>query len=344
MRKSRHYQIAGRATPGESGNVSLAFFAGHAALKTTGMVAALVFFLFSAACGKTVPPRNEGSGQAGTLHIGTLISHAYWVGRSESSKKKSLPALPQKYIEALIADGKVTIGLGIGTEDLGKIYVPEREEDRTSRSEHIIQGKKVLVEGRLILSREEFKKALEECEIIFITSHSRFGAGPVFLHDGKAEPYRMQKKQGYEIIMPESEVSGYQGKIKRSYVDPVKGKKYTVFEPDSSDLDKAMPLHGYQLLVLSTCTSRKHFLEDISGFRGYYPTTAIFTTRPSCMDTGMEVFVRFLGEIFQGSSIEAVVTGMNEEYLNVSRRKVKMKIPPWQVIENLYAVGINNVP
>jgi hypothetical protein len=274
------------------------------------------------------------------IRIDKLIAAAYWTARDTT---KTAPAYYQKHIESLLADSRLTIGLGVGTEDLGNITVPEQQEDRVSRQMFSFFGRTVTVEGRLIVTNSEFQKALAECEILFVSSHSRFGAGPVFLKDGKAKPYRMQRKQNYDIIMPESEVSGYHGRVKRAFFDPVKGKQYTVFEPDSSDLDSATPLHGYQMLVLSTCTSRKHFLDDIAQFRGMYPTTAIFTTRPCCMDTGMEVFVRFLAEVFQGKSIEAVVGGMNEEYNVIARRKMRLKIKPWKVIENLYAVGINTV-
>jgi hypothetical protein len=34
---------------------------------------------------------------------------------------------------------------------------------------------------------------------------------------------------------------------------------------------------------------------------------------------------------------------MNEEYNVIARRKMRLKIKPWKVIENLYAVGINTV-
>ena len=140
--------------------------------------------------------------QANILKIGKLIFHAYESARKEISKKDTSQIPLQKYMETLIADGRVTVGLGIGTQDLGKVFVPERVDDRISRAEYMICGKKVLVEARLILTRDEFQKALSECEIIFVTSHSRFGAGPVFLNDGKAKPFKMQQTENYEIIMP----------------------------------------------------------------------------------------------------------------------------------------------
>jgi len=311
------------------------------AMPVAATIIAAVFMLFAGGMSTVRQVHAAATALDDAIRIEKLIASAYWVARD---KTKSASGYYQNYIEALFADGRLTIGLGVGTEDLGKIKVPERREERVSRQVFSFYGRAVTVEGRLIVTNDEFQKALGECEILFVSSHSRFGAGPVFLKDGKANPYRMQRKQNYEIVMPESEVSGYHGRVKRAYFDPVKGKQYVVFEPDSTDLDTATPLHGYQLLVLSTCTSRKHFLEDITQFRGIYPTTAIFTTRPCCMDTGMEVFVRFLTGVFQGQPVDEVVSGMNEEYNAIARRKMQLKLKPWKVIDKLYAVGINTVP
>ena len=179
------------------------------------------------------------------------------------------------------------IGLGIGTEDLGAVRLPENPEGQKAKKIIRICGRLVEVEARFILTREDFRQALGDCEIIFVTSHSRFGAGPVFRNDGKAFPFLMQKTKGYEIVMPDEEICGFAGKIKRRFYNRERGKFYTVFEPDSSDLDKALPLHGYQLLALSTCTSKKHFGDEIQNFRSPYPTTAIFTRRAACLALGL---------------------------------------------------------
>ena len=186
-----------------------------------------------------------------------------------------------------------------------------------------ICGRQVLVEARLILTREEFRQGLAECEILFVTSHSRFGAGPVFLLDGKAYPFLMQTTPGYEIIMPDDEICGYQGRVKRRFYSKDKNKNYTVFEPDGSDLDTARPLHSYQLMVLSTCTSQKHFRDEIRAFRSIYPTTAIFTRRAACLDTGMNIFMRMLAEIFQARPLPVIVSAMNQEYRDVAERQVR---------------------
>ena len=295
---------------------------------------------FTVGCGATFfAGQNSASKQETALRIGELIARAYDV----SQKKVENVSCPL-YLGELCSDGKITIGLGIGTEDLGRIVLPDDRSEFASSSKYMICGKSVLVEGRLILSRSDFREALKECEIVFINSHSRFGAGPVFLYDGKAQPYRMQKTDGYEIIMPQKEVGGYQGVIKRTFYGPLKKKAYVVFEPDSTELDMSDPLPGYQMLVLSTCTSRKHFLDEIAGFRGSYPTTAIFTTKPSCMDTRSRIFMRFLYDVFSGQQINEIVEGMNEEYVAVAWENVKKQVSPWRVMENLYAVEINNLP
>ncbi len=245
------------------------------------------------------------------------------------------------YFESLLEDGRITIGLGIGTKDLGRVGVPDTEAERVSVDEYVIQGRVVSIESRLILTRDDFRQALSDCEIVFLTSHSRFGAGPVFLLDGKDKPYRMQRTDDYEIVMPESEVSGYQGTVKRTYRDDVKKRNYTVFEPDSTELDASQPLPGYQMMVFSTCTSKKHFLDEIAQFRFPYPTTAVFTTRACLMDTSMRVFMRMLYGLFSAQPMQEVISGMNEEYKAVAWKHVIEKKPPWTVIENLYTLGIH---
>jgi len=292
-----------------------------------------------AGCSRGLLPREKtGNAAVQTLEIGRLVSQAYAAARQHGE------ARPPRYLQELLADGRLTIGLGIGTSDLGAVAVPDRVEARTSEAPYYLQGRWVQVSCRLVLSKAEFQKALGECEILFVTSHSRFGAGPVFLQNGKAEPFRMQGTRDYDIVMPQAEVSGYQGVVKQTYAQPWKKQTYVVFTPDSTDLDQSTPLQGYQLIVLSTCTSMRHFLDDIARFRQNHPTTALFTTRACCMDTRMRPFIRLLYEIFRAQPVEQIVAGMNEEYRAVAWENVKKGIPPWQVINRLYALGINTLP
>jgi len=272
------------------------------------------------------------------LETGRLVSQAYGAARQQGEAR---PA--PRYLQELLADGRLSIGLGIGTSDLGAVAVPEQAEARASEAAYYLQGRWVQVSCRLILTKAEFQRALRECEILFVTSHSRFGAGPVFLQDGKGEPFRMQGTRDYKIVMPQTEVCGYQGAVRQTYAQPWKRQSYVVFAPDSTDLDQATPLQGYQLIVLSTCTSLRHFLDDIARFRQGYPTTALFTTRACCMDTRMRPFVRLLYEIFRAQPIEQVVAGLNEEYRSVAWENVKRGIPPWQVINRLYALGLDTL-
>ncbi len=287
----------------------------------------LCLILLPVACTGCSTTFLSGKGQdkesMGVLIIGRLISRAYEAARKQISINNAAKMLSPDYLDERLSDGKLTVALGIGTEDLGKIILPEQKKELVSSGEYMLRGKKILVEAMLVLTRDDFSKALAEYEIVFVTSHSRFGAGPVFLNDGKENPFRMQQTKGYDIIMPQSEVSGYQGTVKKTYKGPLKRKSYVVFEPDSTDLDRALPFPGYQMLVLSTCSSKKHFLDEIRYFRNKYPTTAIFTTRASCMDTKQRIFMRFLYEIFQGNSIASVVEGMNEEYTAVAWENVK---------------------
>ncbi len=293
---------------------------------------------------EVLPSRNPLDHYPYVIRMDEMIAHAENLARTGGPRRQETPAALPAYLEALLADGRLSIGLGIGTEDLGAVRLPAQPELRAIKRQLRICGRPVLVEARLILTREEFRHGLAECEILFVTSHSRFGAGPVFLLDGKAYPFLMQKTRGYEIIMPDDEISGYQGKVKRRFYNHDKNKNYTVFEPDGSDLDSARPLHGYQLLALSTCTSLKHFRDEIEAFRSVYPTTAIFTKRAACMDAGMNIFIRMLADIFQARPLPEIVSSMNREYKDVATRQVRKGSASWKIIDEMYTLGIHVLP
>jgi hypothetical protein len=116
-----------------------------------------------------------------------------------------------------------------------------------------------------------------------------------------------------------------------------------VFAPDGSDLENSFPLRGYQLLVMSTCSSLRHFLDDIAAFRNGYPTTGIFAAGPSLMDTDMRVFKRMLYELFRGASAQGIVDGINSEYRAVAWAEMKRGRPPWKMVEALFTLGIDTV-
>jgi hypothetical protein len=277
------------------------------------------------------------------LQIGKLISQVYKAVRKHGEDEYFLsPEIPQ-YLDKLLADRRLVIGLGVGTSDLAEIVVPSEVSGRISMAEYVIKGKKILVEGRLILNKDDFQKALTECEIIFVSTHARFGIGPAFLHDGKANPYRMQRTDGYVISMSDAEVDGYQGTVIRTYDGFMKQKKYFDFEPDSRDIDKAVPFPGYQMIVLSTCSSEKHFLDDIEWLRAKYPTTAIFTTKPCGVDPLFRTFKRMLYGVFKGDEIDRVVEEMNKEYISVAWEYMQENIAPWCVIDEMYKIGIHNI-
>jgi hypothetical protein len=278
-----------------------------------------------------------------TVRIGELISQVCQAVQNQGEEQYPLsPEIP-RYLDELLADRRLVIALGVGTPDLAEIAVPSEVSESFSLAECVIRGQKVLVEGRLILNKDDFQKALTECEIIFVSTHARFGVGPAFFSDGKGNPYRMQRTKGYVVSMSETEVDGYQGTVIRTYDGFMKQKKYFDFDPDSRDLDKAVPFPGYQMIVMSTCSSEKHFLDDIAWLRAKYPTTAIFTTEPCGVDPLFRTFKRMLYGVFRGDEINNVVEEMNKEYISVAWEYMQKKIPPWCVIEGMYKIGIHNI-
>lgn len=305
------------------------------------IAAIMLFFTGCASRGLQENVKNEPDLEP--LQIGKLISQVYKVVQKQGEVEySSLPKIP-RYLDKLLADKRLVIGLGVGTTDLAEMVVPSAASGRISMAEYVIKGEKILVEGRLILNKDDFQKALTECEIIFVSTHARFGVGPAFFYDGKANPYRMQRTKGYVVSMSETEVDGYEGTIIRTYDGFLKQKKYFDFDPDSRDLDKAVPFPGYQMIVMSTCSSEKHFLDDIAWLRAKYPTTAIFTTKPCGVDPLFRTFKRMLYGIFRGDEIDRVVEEMNREYISVAWEYMQKNIPPWCVIEGMYKIGIHNI-
>ncbi len=304
------------------------------------IVAIMLFFTGCASRGLHENIKNEPALEP--IQIGKLISQVYKVVQKQGENEYSSPKNP-RYLDKLLADKRLVIGLGVGTTDLAEMAVPSAASGRISMAEYVIQGEKILVEGRLILNKDDFQKALTECEIIFVSTHARFGIGPAFFNDGKANPYRMQRTKGYVVSMSEAEVDGYEGTIIRTYDGFLKQKKYFDFDPDSRDLDKAVPFPGYQMIVMSTCSSEKHFFDDIAWLRAKYPTTAIFTTKPCGVDPLFRTFKRMLYGIFRGDEIDRVVEEMNREYISVAWEYMQKNIPPWCVIEGMYKIGIHNI-
>jgi len=298
-------------------------------------ILAAVFFVAACAGREQI----EEAKTAEPLLIADLVGRACRVADQAGSFQEDCPP----HLKMLMADGRITVGLGIGTPDLGRVPLPEEPSQWKSSQRCRLFGRDIIIDAQLILTNDDFRVALETCEVIFVASHSRFGAGPVFLHDGKQKPFRMQGTPGYEIIMPDSEVSGYQGTVLRTYYNSVKKKGYTVFAPDSRDLDVSVPLRAYQVLVLSTCSSRRHFLDDIQAFRKDYPTTAIFTNKSALLDQKMRVFQRLLYELFRGAPAQEIVSGLNEEYRAVAWAEMKRARPPWRIVDNLFTLGINTV-
>jgi hypothetical protein len=261
----------------------------------------------------------------------------------QSGRQPARPAAPPANVQQLLADGRLTVGLGLGTEDLGSVNIPQDPAQHRFERTMSLWGRQIRLDARFILTRDDFARALEDCEVLFVTSHSRFGAGPVFRSDGKALPFLMQQTRGYDIVMPDDEICGFSGTVKRRFFSREKDRFYTVFAPDGSDLEKVRPLHGYQLLVLSTCTSKKHFDDEIRRLRAGYPTTAVYTTRAACLDTGMNVFMRLMAEIFQGHKMPELVAALNQEYKAVAERNARKGAKAWKAVDGMYTLGFDTL-
>ena len=110
------------------------------------------------------------------VNISSLISSSYWIAREAT---KTSHTICPDYLEALLADGRLTIGLGIGTQDLGDIRVPDQPEKRVCRQKLLFFGKMVDVQGRL----EHQTKSLQQLFLnakLCLSSHIHASAQDLF--------------------------------------------------------------------------------------------------------------------------------------------------------------------
>ena len=86
------------------------------------IVALMLFFTGCASRGLQKNVKNEPDLEP--LQIGKLISQVYKaVQRQSDNEDFFLPVMPQ-YLDKLLADKRLVIGLGVGTTDLAEIVVP----------------------------------------------------------------------------------------------------------------------------------------------------------------------------------------------------------------------------
>ncbi len=93
------------------------------------IVALMLFFAGCASRGLQKNVKNEPDLEP--LQIGKLISQVYKVVQKQAEvEHSSLPEIP-RYLDKLLADKRLVIGLGVGTTDLAEMVVPSTASGST---------------------------------------------------------------------------------------------------------------------------------------------------------------------------------------------------------------------
>ena len=237
---------------------------------------------------------------------------------------ESLEALPEEYEstdpdaywELLAADGRITIALCIGTEDLVnnfytstgggdllRVFVNEYETTIT------IREREVTLDVVIVNNKEELITAFAEREVIFVYYHSRYGNGWALHEDGLDEPFRMQSDP---IRIPKKQLHGYQGEIVGE------SSSHYFLSPNTEDLDRVVPYPGFQMIIGLSCTSEKHFMKELLAMRDGNPSLMILTSGAgSFLEMHFTIFKSFLADLVVGTPVDEIVSHMNDAWQNV---------------------------
>ncbi|MBN1880930.1 MAG: hypothetical protein JW885_02045 [Deltaproteobacteria bacterium] len=220
---------------------------------------------------------------------------------------------PDAYWELLTADGRITIALCIGTEDLVnnfydstgggdllRVFVEEYE------TTILIREKEITLDVAIVNNKEELITAFGEREVIFVYSHSRYGNGWALHEDGLDEPFRMQSDP---ISIPKKQLHGYQGEIVGE------SSSHYFLAPNTEDLDRVVPYPGFQMIIGLSCTSEKHFMKELLAMRSGNPSLMILTTGAgSFLEMHFSIFESFLADLVVGTPTDEMVSHMNDAW------------------------------
>jgi hypothetical protein len=234
---------------------------------------------------------------------------------------EALEALPEgyesrdadTYWERLTADGRITIALCIGTEDLvNNFYNPTGGGDllrvfvETYETTITIREREITLDVAIVNNKEELITAFGEREVIFVYSHSRYGNGWALHEDGLDEPFRMQSDP---ISIPKKQLHGYQGEI------VWESSSHYHLAPNTEDLDRVVPYPGFQMIIGLSCTSERHFMKELVAMRDGNPSLMILTTGAgSFLEMHFSIFESFLADLVVGTPTDEMVSHMNDAW------------------------------
>lgn len=251
------------------------------------------------------------------------------------------PGIYPSYHDLLFEDGRLTIALCIGTEDLVNNFYDETGGGdllRVMVERYIapinVYGREIIIDAVVVDNKEELISALGERELIFVYSHSRYGNGWALHEDGLDEPFRMQSDP---IRIPKKQLHSYKGEIVSE------SSTHYHLAPNTDDLDRVVPYPGFQIIVGLSCTSKKHFMKELLKMREGNPSLMILTVGAgSFIEMRYKIFKRFFAGIVTGEPISEIVSAMNDVWQRIpdefyEEYGIRYNWKPRRVIEFSYS-------
>ncbi len=286
------------------------------AVKSTILMVSIVLVFVASGCATTpvkteyVPPYSPGYG----VFLDHIIMES--LEGSEEKLKGPPPKLIPPYYTRILEDGRLTIALVIGTEDLVNNYYKDTGGGdllRIFKGSYIVPiilyGKGIILDAVVVNNKEDLIKALGEREVIFVYSHSRYGNGWALHTDGLDEPFRMQSDP---IRIPTKQLHGYKGDVVRVTAT------HTYLRANTEDIDRVVPYPGFQIIVGLSCTSKRHFQKELLKMRGDNPSLFVLTTGAgSFLEMDFKIFKTFMNDLALGLPMEKIVSDMNDTWQQI---------------------------
>lgn len=257
-----------------------------------------------------IPPYSPGYG----VFLNYIIAEGL-EGSMERLKGAPPESLPP-YYEKLFEDGRLTIALAIGTEDLVNGFYDEKGGGDLLKifvGEYTapvkLYGRDIIIDAVVVNNREDLIKALGEREVVFVYSHSRYGNGWALHSDGLDEPFRMQSDP---IRIPKKQLHGYEGDIVSE------SATHYYLRPNTQDIDMVVPYPGFQIIVGLSCTSQGHFQKELLKMRNGNPSLFVLTTGAgSFLEMRFKIFKTFLAGLTLGLPMDKIVSDMNDTWQRI---------------------------
>lgn len=255
------------------------------------------------------------------LEPSAFVDQLMKVMEERNMKNMNEEDLPD-YLRELLSDGILDIGMFVGAQFESETPI-EKDEVRLTK----MANKLIMIRFRYIANIRDAMKAFEECDVISVDSHSRYGLGWALAEEGMANPLKMQT---HPVKILKADLYGYKGKILKDL-----NNGYVIVQSSDEDLVKMKPRKGYQLITMGSCNSKQHFLEIMKRLREGLPTTVIYTTDEPYITR--ESISKFLEGLLTGEKVEQLVEHYNEVYKKVSRWKGELPVA------NLFEAVVLNV-